>query len=247
MKRKLAWVDPHDPLPPTDQALTLDEGANGLLAAGADLSAARLIEAYGRGIFPWFSRGEPVLWWTPSPRMVLLLDEFKVSKSLRKTIRRIVDDSEVTIACDRDFISVMRACAEPRGDQAGTWISGPMMHAYGELHEMGYAHSVEIFRAGERIGGLYCVALGKMVFGESMFSRAPDASKLTLATLVAWLGRHGAQMIDCQQKTGHLASLGGREIERGAFEQRVQALTSGQELPWHSDPLSKHELLGWVS
>lgn len=244
MNRKLVWIDPHDPLPPTAQALTLDEGANGLLAAGADLSAARLIEAYSRGIFPWFSRGEPVLWWTPSPRMVLMLDEFRLSKSLRKTMHRVLADPDWEIRTDHDFSAVMDACAAPRAGQSGTWISSPMVEAYGELHAMGYAHSVSVLRQGELMGGLYCVALGHMVFGESMFSRAPDCSKLALAALVAWLRSHNALVIDCQQRTNHLASLGGREIDRDQFESMVRRLTGLGALPWSSAPPSKRDLAG---
>ena len=242
MNRKLVWIDPHDPLPPISQALTLDEGANGLLAAGADLSAARLIEAYSRGIFPWFSRGEPVLWWTPSPRMVLMLDEFKISKSLRKTILRVLEDPDWEIQTNHDFQAVMQACAAPRPGQAGTWIGSAMIAAYSELHAMGYAHSVSVMHRGELLGGLYCVALGQMVFGESMFSRAADCSKLALATLVAWLRAQGALVIDCQQRTDHLASLGGREIDRSQFESMVQRLTGLGAMPWASAPPSKRDL-----
>ena len=242
MNRKLVWIDPHDPLPPTEQALTLDEGANGLLAAGADLSSARLIEDYSRGIFPWFSRGEPVLWWTPSPRMVLMLDEFKISKSLRKTIHRVLEDPDWEIQTDHDFQAVMAACAAPRARQSGTWISSPMIEAYGDLHAMGYAHSVCVMHRGELVGGLYCVALGRMVFGESMFSRATDCSKLALAALVAWLKHHGALVIDCQQRTDHLASLGGREIDRSQFESMVRRLTGLSALPWSSAPPNKRDL-----
>lgn len=247
MNRKLAWVDPHDPLPPTHRALTLAEGANGLLAAGADLSASRLIEAYGRGIFPWFSRGEPVLWWTPSPRMVLMLDEFKVSKSFRKAIGHAMDDASISIGCDQDFIAVMQACAEPRGQESGTWISGPMIDAYADLHSLGYAHSVEVLSDGKRVGGLYCVTLGRMVFGESMFSRQANASKLALAAMVAWLKRRQARVIDCQQRTQHLASLGGREIDRTEFEAHVRMLTGTPELPWRDEPISKQDLQDWLT
>ncbi len=244
MNRQLTWVEATDPLPPTDRALAISEGANGLLAAGADLSPERLTEAYRRGIFPWFSRGEPVLWWTPSPRMVLMLDEFKISKSFRKTITRAIADPSLEICADNNFTEVMRACAAPRQTQAGTWISEPMISAYHQLHQTGHAHSIEVFRNGQRIGGLYCVAFGKMVFGESMFAKETDASKLALATLVAWLKQHQAVVIDCQQRTDHLASLGGREIDRLAFESHVHHLTRLEELPWRSAPLCKQDLEG---
>jgi leucyl/phenylalanyl-tRNA---protein transferase len=242
MNRQLRWIDARDPLPPTDQALTIEDGANGLLAAGADLSAERLVEAYGRGIFPWFSRGEPVLWWTPSPRMVLMVDEFKISKSFRKSIARAIADPSITIRCNADFVGVMQACAAPRQSQSGTWISPPMIAAYGQLHATGNAHSIEVYRDHDRIGGLYCVALGKMVYGESMFSHEPGASKLALATLVAWLRQQQAVVIDCQQRTGHLASLGGREIDRPEFEAYIHRLAPLTELPWRANPPCKDYL-----
>lgn len=243
MKRQLTWIEPNDPLPPTDLALTIEDGANGLLAAGADLSPQRLTEAYRKGVFPWFSKGEPVLWWTPSPRMVLMLDEFKISKSFGKTITRVIADSTFEILCDRDFVGVMRACAAPRAGQSGTWISEPMISAYQQLHQMGHAHSIEVFRDQQRVGGLYCVSFGKMVFGESMFATETDASKLALASLVGWLKRQGAVVIDCQQRTDHLASLGGREIDRSAFETYIHRLTQLEELPWRSAPPCKQDLM----
>jgi leucyl/phenylalanyl-tRNA---protein transferase len=242
MKRQLIWVEAHDPLPDSSQALTAAEGANGLLAAGADLGPDRLIQAYSRGIFPWFSRGEPVLWWTPDPRMVLYLDDFAISKSFRKTIRRAQENPDLSITCDQDFAGVMRACAAPRQGQAGTWISAPMISAYQTLQRQGLAHSLEVRARGELVGGLYCVAIGQMVFGESMFSQQPDASKLALATLVAWLQQHGGLVIDCQQHTGHLASLGAREIGRREFEAHVSTLIKSPTLPWQSTPPGKESL-----
>ncbi len=242
MNRKLCWIDPNDPLPDSSLALTLEDGANGLLAAGADLSPQRLIEAYSKGIFPWFSKGEPVLWWTPSPRMVLMVDEFKISKSFRKEIHKAWRDPQIEIACDVDFVGTMNACAAPRAAASGTWISEPMVGAYQSLHQLGFAHSVEVFQQGRCVGGLYCVSLGGMVFGESMFSRAPGASKLALAALVGWLKRLGSPMIDCQQRTDHLASLGGREIERPVFENHVRELIAGPALPWAVDAPCKQDL-----
>lgn len=242
MNRTLIWIDASDPLPSTDCALTAAEGANGLLAAGSDLSAKRLEEAYSRGIFPWFSRGEPVLWWTPAPRMVLMLDEFKISKSFRKTICKALKTPELTINSNHDFTGVMQACAAPRNGKPGTWISPPMIGAYADLHGRGLAHSVEVRREGSLIGGLYCVSLGRMVFGESMFSHTPNASKLALATLVTWMQSHDARVIDCQQHTGHLASLGGREIDRPAFESLIAQLTQQPALPWQASPPTKEDL-----
>ena len=243
MNRTLSWINPDDPLPPTQLALTPDEGANGLLAAGADLSSKRLQEAYQRGIFPWFSKGEPVLWWTPDPRMVLKIADFKVSKSFSKTLRRACTDPELEIHCDQNFEGVMRACAEARPGQSGTWISDPMIQCYCELHSLGLAHCVTAHRGGQLLGGLYCVAIGKMVFGESMFSRAPDGSKLALAALVGWLRSQGGLVIDCQQKTEHLASLGAQEIRRQEFEFIVQDLTRRDPLAWSTAPVSQLDLL----
>jgi leucyl/phenylalanyl-tRNA--protein transferase len=242
MNRTLSWIAPGDPLPPTELALTPEEGANGLLAAGADLSSARLIEAYQRGVFPWFSKGEPVLWWTPDPRMVLQIAQFKISKSFSKTIQRALSDPELEIRSDDDFEAVMRACAEARPGQSGTWISDPMIQSYCDLHAQGLAHCVTLHRGGALLGGLYCVAIGKMVFGESMFSRMPNGSKLALAALVGWLRSQGGLVIDCQQKTEHLASLGAQEIRRQEFESIVQDLTRLNTLAWSTAPVSKTDL-----
>ncbi len=244
MTRPLLWVNPSDPLPQTHLAFRADEGANGLLAAGADLSAERLKEAYHKGVFPWFSEGEPVLWWTPSPRLVLFLDEFKVSKSFRKTITQYLDDPTLTIASDRDFPEVMRACASPRAGQAGTWITPAVQKAYCDLHGMGLAHSVEVRRQGTLVGGLYCVSLGRMLFGESMFSREPNASKIALAALVSWAKKHGGSVIDCQQRTDHLVSLGGREIDRQTFEARLTQAKSEPAFDWIHHGISKEDLRG---
>jgi leucyl/phenylalanyl-tRNA--protein transferase len=235
MTRRLQWINPGEKLPPSHQALSIDEGANGLLAAGMDLSAARLLEAYGRGIFPWFSEGEPVLWWTPSPRMVLMVGEFKVSKSFRKVLTGAVNDASLELKVDRDFAHTMQACAAPRSAEGGTWISPAMIEAYSELHAQGFAHSIEVTRNGQTLGGLYCVCIGRMVFGESMFSKEPNGSKIALAALVGWMRVHGAPMIDCQQRTAHLASLGGREINRESFESLLSELTGQCVLPWSSD------------
>ncbi|RPH42682.1 MAG: leucyl/phenylalanyl-tRNA--protein transferase, partial [Burkholderiales bacterium] len=199
---------------------------------GRDLSPERLLEAYGRGIFPWYSAGQPVLWWSPDPRMVLFLDEFKLSRSLAKTLRRVRREHDWTIELDRDFEATMLACAEPRPDQDGTWITPLIRKAYVGLHRMGHAHSVEVLENGERVGGLYGVSIGRMFFGESMFTRRPDASKCALAALVWMLREHGFSVIDCQQATSHLASLGGREIPRDAFLDQVATLTAQPPPDW---------------
>lgn len=225
----LAWVAPDQPLPPPEQAL---HEPNGLLAAGADLSGDRLLEAYRQGIFPWYSAGQPVLWWSPDPRMVLHLDEFKLSRSLTKTLRRLRRERSWSIDMNRDFAAVMRACAEPRPDQDGTWITDEIIAAYCDLHRRGHAHSVEI-RDGERlVGGLYGVAIGRMFYGESMFARETDASKVALASWVQVLRELEFSVIDCQQNTGHLASLGAREVPRPVFLTLVQALTRRPAPDW---------------
>lgn len=220
----IAWLGPNDPFPDVVHAL---REPNGLLAAGADLSPERLLEAYRRGIFPWFSPGEPILWWSPDPRMVLVPGEMKVSRSLAKRLRR--GDYEIRV--DTAFEAVMRACAEPRPGQRGTWIVPAMIRAYVRLHALGHAHSVEAWRDGTLVGGLYGVALGRMFYGESMFSRASDASKATLAHLAAQLRRWDFGLIDCQMATDHLASLGARPLARAEFLGRVADLVHLPGLP----------------
>lgn len=228
----LPFLKPDEPFPPTSQALTAAQGANGLLAGGADLSVPRLIEAYTHGIFPWFSEGEPILWWSPSPRMVLQTADFKVSRSLRKTARAASASPNWQFTMDTAFQQVIEACAQPRDGQPGTWIVPDMQQAYLRLHKQGYAHSIESWFDGELAGGLYCVAIGQMVFGESMFSRRPDASKMALFHLVEWLLHRGVKVIDCQQNTRHLASLGAREVTREQFEKWVFEGTQQPALPW---------------
>lgn len=213
----IPWLDPDGPprFPPTRAAL--DE-PNGLLAAGGSLELEWLLAAYRRGIFPWFSDDEPILWWSPAPRMVLFPEEFHVSRSLRKFLRK----QPYRITSNRRFRDVMNACAEPRPGQPRSWINGPMLRAYQRLHALGYAHSWECLDAdGQLVGGLYGVAIGSVFFGESMFSRADNASKACLKALVE---RGGYQLIDCQMHTTHLASLGAREIPRATFEERLRNL-----------------------
>jgi leucyl/phenylalanyl-tRNA--protein transferase len=211
----IPWLHGDAPFPPISKAL---KSPNGLLCAGGDLSPERIVEAYSHGIFPWFSRGDPILWWSPDPRMVLFPDELKVSRSLRKAVARDAYETRF----DTAFREVMEACAAPRDGQGGTWIVPEMVRAYPALHERGLAHSVESWKDGELVGGLYGVALGKVFFGESMFTRAPDASKVALVKLVERLKADGCRVIDCQQATPHLASLGAREIPRKAFAQLVR-------------------------
>ncbi len=213
------WLRPDEPFPPVTAALA---EPNGLLAAGGELSAARLIDAYRHGIFPWFSPGQPILWWSPDPRMVLIPSELKVSRSLSKALR----NRGYEVRADTGFRAVMQACAGPRPQQDGTWIDAGMIAAYGALHERGLAHSVETWIDGKLAGGLYGVALGRVFYGESMFTHAPDASKIALVHLVRQLARWDFGMIDCQMHTGHLASLGAREIPRAAFMRKLQELVN---------------------
>ena len=200
---------------------------NGLLAAGADLSPRRLIDAYAHGIFPWYGDDDPILWWSPDPRMVLYLDELHVSRSLRRVIR----SGRFDVRFDTAFPAVMRACGEPRPDQAGTWITQEMLAAYERLWQLGYAHSIESWADGELAGGLYGVAIGRMFFGESMFARKSDASKVALAATVRQLSRWGFRVIDCQMSTEHLASLGAREIPRAEFLRQVRGLVRQPAAP----------------
>jgi leucyl/phenylalanyl-tRNA--protein transferase len=215
----IPWLDAHSPFPDVSEALTTE--APGLLAAGADLSPQRLLAAYQRGIFPWFSEGQPILWWSTDPRMVLMTENFRISASLKKTLKKIEkstrSDGRWQIRFDSAFEQVMRACAAPRKDGPGTWISEEIVRGYGGLHRLGFAHSAEVWLDGELVGGAYGVAIGRMFYGESMFARVTDASKVALAYLVHFLKLHGVEMIDCQQETGHLASLGAAPIARSVF------------------------------
>lgn len=186
---------------------------NGLLAAGGDLSADRLVQAYRHGCFPWFSEGQPILWWSPDPRTVLFPEELHVSRSLAKLLRQ----QRYQVSFDRDFEAVIQACAAPRRDADGTWITDDMQNAYTELHARGHAHSVEVWDHGELVGGLYGLAMGQLFFGESMFSRADNASKFGFVTLVNHLQAWGFVLIDCQMATRHLESLGARSIPRQQF------------------------------
>ncbi len=220
----IPWLATTDPFPPVELAL---RDPNGLLAAGADLSPERLLAAYRRGIFPWFNPGEPILWWSPDPRMVLFPDDLRISRSLGKRLRR--HDYEIRV--DTAFARVMAACAAPRPKQRGTWISPAIIAAYGRLHHAGHAHSVETWIGGELVGGLYGIAIGRAFFGESMFSHATDASKLAFAHLVRQLRRWKFGLIDCQMETAHLASLGAAPIPREDFQHRLDSLVNCADHP----------------
>lgn len=206
---------------------------NGLLAIGGDLSPQRLISAYRNGIFPWFNDEDPILWWSPDPRMVLFPNELSISRSLHKALKK----HQYEIRADVSFREVMQACAKPRKSQVGTWITDEMIDAYTVLHQMGVAHSVEMWMNNVLVGGLYGIALGKMFYGESMFSRVNDASKITFVHLVKQLEIWEFGMIDCQMKTRHLASLGAREIPRDEFVLRLNKLIDvpSRLAAWHFD------------
>jgi leucyl/phenylalanyl-tRNA--protein transferase len=207
-------ADP-DWFPPLEHALREPPG---LLAAGGDLRPARLLAAYERGVFPWYSAQQPILWWSPDPRMVLFPEEFKCSRSLRKTLR----NGPYTSRVDSNFSATIRGCAAPRRTGPDTWLNNDMIASYEQLYELGYGHSIEIYEADELAGGLYGIQLGQVFFGESMFSRRRDASKVALARLVQECRARDIQLIDCQVASSHLASLGAREVSRGQFAALLQ-------------------------
>ncbi|MGH8710247.1 MAG: leucyl/phenylalanyl-tRNA--protein transferase [Burkholderiales bacterium] len=226
----IPWLTSDLSFPPPERALF---EPNGLLAVGGDLSCKRLIQAYSKGIFPWFNEDEPILWWSPDPRMVLFPAELKISRSLRKALQK----HNYQVYADRSFDQVIAGCATPRRNQRGTWINPGMIKAYRELHRMGHAHSVETWIDGKLAGGLYGVALGRAFFGESMFSRTTDASKIAFVHLVKQLDRWRFGIIDCQMKTAHLASFGAREIQRTQFTRLIEELIhyGGVEGIWRLD------------
>lgn len=213
----IPWLDPGDPFPPVSRTLA---EPSGLLCAGGDLSLPTLLDAYRHGVFPWYSGDQPILWWSPDPRMVLYTAELKVSRSLAKSRR----NRGYELRIDTAFAAVLDSCAAPRAASPGTWLGEDMRAAYLRLHEAGYAHSFETWCEGELVGGLYGVSIGRMFYGESMFSRATDASKVALAALVDVLRGRGCPLVDCQVHTELLESLGGREIPRSAFLRELSAL-----------------------
>jgi leucyl/phenylalanyl-tRNA--protein transferase len=235
----IPWLHPDSPLPPTASALGPETDAPGLLAAGGGLAVRRLRDAYAHGVFPWYSTGQPVLWWSPDPRMLLRTAEFRVSRSLRKTLRRFLQTPGCEIRFDHDTPRVLRACAHTeREGQDGTWIVPEMIAAYTEWSRHGDVHSVETWIDGELAGGLYGVNLGRMMFGESMFAHRTDASKIALAALVAFCRANDMPVIDCQQHTGHLASLGAAPVPRADFEREMGTLVGRSPAPvwaYHAD------------
>ena len=232
MNKTITWLAPdgdREWFPPLEQVLDEPEG---LLAAGGDLSVPRLLAAYRRGIFPWYSAGQPVLWWSPNPREVLVPNEFRCARSLAKTLR----NRGFGVTFDSDFAAVVDACAARREHSPGTWITPEMRAAYCALHAKGHAHSVEVRLEGVLVGGLYGVQLGRVFFGESMFSRERDASKVALARLTERAVVAGVQLIDCQLPTPHLRSLGSKPMPRHDFSALVSQLTAGNDMPLFSSP-----------
>lgn len=225
----IPFLGPADPFPPVEQAL--DE-PDGLLAAGADLTPRRLLDAYGRGIFPWFNEGDPILWWSPDPRIVLVPREFHASRSLRKRLKK----RDFTVTVDTAFAQVLDECAAPRLDDGGTWLTPGMKGAYLALHQQGLAHSFEVWMDARLAGGIYGVAVGRMFFGESMFSRRTGGSKIAMAYLAAQLERWGFPLIDCQLETGHLLSLGATAMPRRRFVAEVARLVLEPAPRWVLDP-----------
>ncbi len=240
----LPWLDPGDRFPDPAEAWDASQPAPGLLAAGGALDIDSLHRAYSGGIFPWFSEGQPILWWSTDPRMVLFTDEFRLHRSLRKTLAKLIADDRLELRMDSAFDDVIRACSgSARPGQNGTWILPQMVEAYQAFHRAGHAHSVEAWIDGRLAGGLYCVGIGQAVFGESMFTREPDASKIALAGLTVFCRHHGIALIDCQQNTQHLASLGAREIDRADFMLQVSQNAEKPPPAWRFDPVYWNELL----
>ena len=240
----LPWLEPGDAFPDVAQAWGPRSDAPGLLAAGGALDVDTLVAAYGRGIFPWFSEGQPILWWSPDPRMVLLPAQFRLHRSLRKTLQRFQHQPGCELRFDTAFADVIRYCASIRDSgTGGTWILPQMQRAYLALHQAGFAHSVETWVDGSLVGGLYCVAIGRSVFGESMFSLRTDASKIALAALIAFCRAQGIGLVDCQQNTGHLASMGAQEISRSGFQALSVAGQHAGSPEWHFEPLYWQSIL----
>lgn len=232
----LYLLNQDNPTEPFPDPATAETHPDGLLAIGGDLSPARLLNAYRNGVFPWYNEGEPIMWWSPDPRMVLFPQELKISRSLRKTLRK--DKFQVSMDCA--FDQVIRACAEPRQDDLGTWLSPQMIDAYRVLHEQAYAHSVEAWQDGKLVGGLYGIALGNCFFGESMFSRSTDASKVAFVHLVRQLRQAAFELVDCQVYTRHLERLGARLIPRRKFQEILQRAVDppNRMLHWRQKPVN---------
>jgi leucyl/phenylalanyl-tRNA--protein transferase len=242
--RPLPWLEPGQAFPPVLSAWGALDPAPGLLAAGGVLDVATLVAAYSNGIFPWYSTGQPILWWSTDPRMTLRPSQFRLHRSLRKTIQGLLRSDRLHVRMDHDFERVIRACVHvPREGQRGTWILPSMVQAYTQLHQAGLAHSVETWIDDELVGGLYCVNLGAMVFGESMFSRRSDASKIALAALVAFARVHHLPLIDCQQETAHLAAMGASPQSREAFCSELRQALQHHSPVWDFKPVYWSEIV----
>lgn len=240
----LAWLEPGDPFPPLSAAWPQDSPAPGLLAAGERLDDLQVEQAYRQGIFPWYSPGQPVLWWSPDPRMVLAPAALRLRRSLRQSLRQWLARPGVALVFDRDFAQVMARCAsQPRPGQSGSWIVPDIVQAYTALHRRGLAHSAELWHKDELLAGLYFVALGHAVYGESMFTTVRDGSKLALCLLVSVARHHGVGLIDCQQNTRHLASLGAAEMARSQFVAHIEQARQRPPIDWASETLYWHELI----
>ncbi len=240
----IPWLELDTPLPAPESAKSIGHPLAGLVAAGGGLSVQRLCEAYTNGMFPWFSDGQPILWWSPDPRMVLFTADFKLHRSLRKTLQIFQKDPNCQLRIDHAFEQVVRHCAQsPRRGQTGTWILEEMIQAYMALHQAGFAHSVETWVNGQLVGGLYCVSIGDTLFGESMFAKQTDASKIALSGLVAFARAQGLTWIDCQQNTKHLASLGAKEVERSEFLELVRCAPKQTRRSWQFDAATWAHLL----
>jgi len=240
----LKWLEPGQAFAPVEHAWGLNSDAPGLLCAGGDLSIDSLWRAYRYGIFPWFSAGQPILWWSPDPRMVLQVADFRLHPSLKKTLKKFIHSTTCEIRVDSNFEAVINACAHSvRAGQAGTWIGPAMVQAYLQFHRAGWAHSVETWIDGKLVGGLYFVAIGHAVFGESMFHLTHDASKIALAALVVMCRELGVEQIDCQQNTRHLTSLGATEISRQHFVEKLSDAQCKSTLSWCFSPLYWTQLL----
>lgn len=228
----IPWIErgSSQPFPPVSQAFVRP---NGLLAAGADLSPPRLLDAYRAGIFPWYSPGEPTLWWSPDPRLVIEPARIHVPRRLRRTVR----SGQFELTLDKDFNAVVTACAAPRPGQPGTWITGEMKTAFGVLHELGHAHSLEVWQAGELVGGIYGLAMGQVFFGESMFRRRRDCSKIALVALCELLAVNGGQLLDCQVESDHLRRLGAIALPRADFCDLLGRLTTAPGFDWQAPAL----------
>lgn len=238
---RVAWLNPGDPPAAFPSIRAAMKEPEGLLAAGGDLSEERLLYAYRRGIFPWYDAGQPILWWSPDPRCVLRPADLHIARRLRRSLTK----STAHVVFNEDFAAVIRACAGPRRSEQGTWITDDMAVAYAALHENGWAHSVEVRDRGRLVGGIYGLAIGRMFFGESMFSRQPNASKLAMLALCSVLRRHDFELIDCQVVSEHLLTLGAVALPRDDFSEILAAACDPADpfAKWPTDPISVAGLL----